>query len=528
VPVRESCLSRRSLALPILLPLLLSALLSACSKPAPPAPEVRPVRTLTLAAAAVGSSAEFSGDVRPRYESRLAFRVGGKISARKVDVGSVVTRGTVLMQLDPQDLRLGQAQAQAALRAAETTSELAQAELKRYQGLRAQNFVSQAVLDEKVAAARSSQATVESSRAALREQSNQAGYANLVSDTDGVVTAIDAEVGQVVAAGTPVVRVARTDEKEVVIGVPEDQVEALRKVSEVKVKLWADPNASIAGRIREVSPMADPATRTYTVKVAMPAREDVRLGMTAVVQLLHRAAGPNASQLRVPTSALYQDKGVTSVWVVDDGVARLRPVQVGGVAGNDVVLAGGVQAGQVVVTAGVNLLRDGQRVKILTADVARRADAEAEAAGKSEAHGGKGSTTEHGAEHGAGAGAPGGQAALGAPPAGAGVPSAAAAPAAAPVAVPAAAAVAGAAAVGAGAAVLAKAPAPESAHAAAKPAARPEHKAARKESRKEAKKETRKDVKKKSAEHAKKRTDKTSNKTAAAHGRKHASAGAAK
>jgi len=529
VPVRESCLSRRSLALPILLPLLLSALLSACSKPAPPAPEVRPVRTLTLAAAAVGSSAEFSGDVRPRYESRLGFRVGGKISARKVDVGSVVTRGTVLMQLDPQDLRLGQAQAQAALRAAETTSELAQAELKRYQGLRAQNFVSQAVLDEKVAAARSSQATVESSRAALREQSNQAGYATLVSDTDGVVTAIDAEVGQVVAAGTPVVRVARTDEKEVVIGVPEDQVEALRKVSEVKVKLWADPNASIAGRIREVSPMADPATRTYTVKVAMPAREDVRLGMTAVVQLLHRAAGPNASQLRVPTSALYQDKGVTSVWVVDDGVARLRPVQVGGVAGNDVVLAGGVQAGQVVVTAGVNLLRDGQRVKILTADVARRADAEAEAAGKSEAHGGKGATTEHGAEHGAEAGAPGGQAALGAPPGGAGVQSAAAAPAAAPVAVPAAAAaVAGAAAVGAGAAVLARAPAPEPAHAAAKPAARPEHKAARKESRKEAKKEARKDVKKKIGEHAKKRSDKTSNKTAAAHGRKHASAGAAK
>jgi multidrug efflux system membrane fusion protein len=522
VPVRESRLSRRFLALPILLPLLLSALLSACSKPAPPAPEVRPVRTLTLAAAAIGSSAEFSGDVRPRYESRLGFRVGGKISARKVDVGSIVTRGTVLMQLDPQDLRLGQAQAEAALRAAETTSELAQAELKRYQGLRAQNFVSQAVLDEKVAAARSSQATVESNRAALREQSNQAGYANLVSDTDGVVTAIDAEVGQVVAAGTPVVRVARTDEKEVVIGVPEDQVEALRKVSEVKVKLWADPNASISGRIREVSPMADPATRTYTVKVAMPPREDARLGMTAVVQLLHRAAGADASQLRVPTSALYQDKGVTSVWVVDDGVVRLRPVQVGGVAGNDVVLAGGVQAGQVVVTAGVNLLRDGQRVKILTADVARRADAEAEAAGKPDPHAGKGAGTERGAEH----GAPGGRAAVGAPPAGPAVPSAAAA--AVPAAMPNAAAVAGPAAVGAGAAVVAKAPAPDPARAAAKPAAKPEHKAARKESRREAKKEARKDVKKKSAEHARKRTDKTSSKTAAAQGRKHAGAGAAK
>jgi RND family efflux transporter MFP subunit len=364
--------------------MLAAALLGACSKPAPPAPDVRPVRAITLAAADVGVSAEFSGDVRPRYESRLGFRVGGKISARKVEVGGIVKRGTLLMQLDPQDLRLGQAQAQASLRAAETTLELAQAELKRYQNLRSQNFVSQAVLDEKVAAARSSQATVESSRAALREQANQTGYANLVSDTDGVVTAIDAEVGQVVAAGTPVVRVARTDEKEVVIGVPEDQVGALRSVGEVAVRLWADPGRSIPGRIREVSPMADPATRTYTVKVAVPARDDVRLGMTAVVELKQRAGGGGPA-LRVPLSALHQDKGVTALWVIENGAVRLVPVRVGGVSGNEVVLAEGVRAGQTVVTAGVNLLKNGQKVKILTADVARRGDAEAEAVGGTQA-----------------------------------------------------------------------------------------------------------------------------------------------
>jgi RND family efflux transporter MFP subunit len=345
---------------------------------------VRPVRAITLVAADVGVSAEFSGDVRPRYESRLGFRVGGKISARKVEVGGIVKRGTLLMQLDPQDLRLGQAQAQASLRAAETTLELAQAELQRYQNLRSQNFVSQAVLDEKVAAARSSQATVESSRAALREQANQTGYANLVSDTDGVVTAIDAEVGQVVAAGTPVVRVARTDEKEVVIGVPEDQVGALRSVGEVAVHLWADPGRSIPGRIREVSPMADPATRTYTVKVAVPARDDVRLGMTAVVELKQRAGGRGPA-LRVPLSALHQDKGVTALWVIENGAVRLVPVRVGGLSGNEVVLAEGVRAGQTVVTAGVNLLKNGQKVKILTADVARRGDAEAEAVGGTQA-----------------------------------------------------------------------------------------------------------------------------------------------
>jgi RND family efflux transporter MFP subunit len=364
-----------SIVLPVVMTL---ALLAGCSRSGPPAEDVRPVRALTLTTGTVGSSAEFSGDVRPRYESRLGFRVGGKISARKVDVGTVVKRGQVLMQLDPQDLRLGQAQAQANLRAAQTNYELARADMKRYQDLRSQNFVSQAVLDQKVAAARSAQASMEAARAASREQANQTGYASLESDTDGVVTGIDAEVGQVVQAGTPVVRVARTDAKEVVIGVPEDQVGELRNVSDVKVRLWADPDRSIPGKIREVSPVADPATRTYTVKVAIPARDDVRLGMTAVVQLAHAGAG---SAIRVPLSALYQNKGVTSVWVIENGAVRLVPVQVGGVSGNDVLLAGGVKPGQAIVTAGVNLLKPGQKVKVLAADVARRGDAEAEASG---------------------------------------------------------------------------------------------------------------------------------------------------
>lgn len=494
----------RAFHTPLLLPLLLSAFLAACSKPAPPPADVRPVRAMTLAAAATGSSAEFSGDVRPRYESRLGFRVGGKISARKVDVGSVVQRGTLLMQLDPQDLRLGQAQAQATLRAAETNFELAQAELKRYQGLRAQNFVSQAVLDEKVAAARSSQSNVESSRAALRAQSNQTGYASLVSDVDGVVTAIDAEVGQVVAAGTPVVRVARTDEKEVVIGVPEDQVGALRKVSEIRVRLWADPNASIPGRIREVSPMADPATRTYMVKVTVPAREDVRLGMTAVVQLLQRADGPDAARLRVPTSALYQDKGVTSVWVVENGAVHLKPVRVGGVAGNDVVLAGGVQAGQVVVTAGVNLLKEGQKVRILAADVARRADAEAEAAGRTEAPGT----------------APAAPAApLAAPPSASASPAPAVSPAPAASALPTVAA--GAAAAGVTAAAVKAMPSKASTDSKKEPA---------KASRKEAAKKSGERARNKAGKNGSRHVDKTPAKRADKHGRKHAAvhAGAGK
>jgi RND family efflux transporter MFP subunit len=291
-------------------------LLAACSKPDPKPEEVRPVRAIKLAAGNGGERIEFSGDVRARYESRLGFRVGGKIVERKVDVGAIVKDGQVLMRLDPQDLRLAEAQARATLRAAETERDLAQADYKRHQNLRAQNFVSQAVLDAKQAALRAAQANVDAARAGFRGQSNQAGYANLESDTDGVVTAVDAEVGQVVSAGAPVVRVARTDDKEVVIGIPEDRVDQLRSASDVNVRLWSNRDVVIPGKIREVSPVADPATRTYTVKVSIPAGADARLGMTATVDMAAANQG-GASQLRVPLSALVHDKGATSVWVVE-------------------------------------------------------------------------------------------------------------------------------------------------------------------------------------------------------------------
>lgn len=370
-------------------PLLLS-MLAGCDKPAPRQEDVRPVRAITLAAGGGAERVEFSGDVRARYESRLGFRVGGKIVERRVDVGANVKDGQVLMRLDPQDLRLAEAQARATLQAAETERDLAEADYKRHQELRARNFVSQAVLDARQAALRAAQAKVEAARAGLRVQGNQAAYANLVSDTDGVVTGVDAEVGQVVAAGTPVVRVARTDEKEVVIGIPEDRVGQLRQASDVKVRLWANRARAIPGRIREVAPVADPATRTYTVKVAIPPDPEVRLGMTATVDMAAAPAAGAASQLRVPLSALVQDKGATGVWVVEQGAVQLRRVQLAGQAGNDILLSGGVQPGQTVVTAGVHLLKPGQKVRILTADVARRGDTEAAALGTSAASGNDG------------------------------------------------------------------------------------------------------------------------------------------
>lgn len=363
----------------VLAPLAAAALV-ACSKPAPPGEDIRPVRVLALAADTAGERLEFSGDVRPRYESQLGFRVGGKIVERKVDVGATVKRGDLLMRLDPQDLRLAESGARASLRAAETERDLARADYQRHVELRAQNFVSQAVLDTRQSALKAAQANVDAARASLRGQSNQSNYTSLAADADGVVTAIEAEVGQVVQPGTPVVRVARTVEKEVVIGIPEDKVGQLRAAGEVTVRLWANEGVAIPGKIREVSPVADPATRTYTVKVALPENAEVRLGMTATVELATGADG--AGGLRLPLTALVQHKGGSSVWIVENGAVKLVPVQVVGQVRNDVLVTGQVAAGQNVVTAGVNLLRNGQKVRILTADISRRADTEALVSGK--------------------------------------------------------------------------------------------------------------------------------------------------
>lgn len=354
-------------------------LMAACSKPVEKAEDIRPVRVIQLAADNVEVLAEFSGDVRARVESRLGFRVGGKIVARKVDVGTIVKRGQPLMQLDPQDLKLAQAQANAGLQAAESNRDLARAELKRYQDLREKNFVSQAVLDAKETAFKAAQASYDQAVAAYKNQSNQAGYAALMSDVDGVVTGVDAEVGQVVSAGNPVVRVAQAGAKEIVIGIPEDKVDTLRRISDVRVRTWAKPDQTIPGKLRELSPVADPATRTYTAKISIPdASDDVKLGMTAYVTFAEKTPG---QIIKVPLTALFQDKAATAVWVVENGAVKLVPVKVAGTAGNEVLLAGGVFPGQQVVTAGANLLKPGQKVTILGEETVAKAVSDSTVAG---------------------------------------------------------------------------------------------------------------------------------------------------
>ena len=341
---------------------LLCLVLASCSRPVEKVEEIRPVRAMVVAAGTGKTIIELAGEIQPRYESQLGFRVGGKLIARKVEVGTLVKRGQVLMQLDPLDLQLAQSQAKAAVSANESTLALTKADLDRYRELRQKNFVSQALLDAKEAAYKSAIASHEQANAGLKVQANQSSYSTLYADADGVITAVQAEVGQVVAAGTPVVKLARTAEKEVRVSIPEDQIEVLRQVTDLAVKTWANSNVAISGRLRELSPIADPATRTYTAKISLPrAGPEIRLGMTATVQF----AVPALPGIHLPMTALVNSKEGTAVWVVESGVVKLVPVQVASATGTDVLIAQGLSAGQSVVTAGVNQLRPGQKVSLL-------------------------------------------------------------------------------------------------------------------------------------------------------------------
>lgn len=342
----------------------LAAALTACEKPVAKLEDVRPVRTVVVQASNVTLDMELPGEVRPRIESGLGFRVGGKVVLRKVDVGAVVHRGDILMQIDPTDLRLAQAQANAAVLAAKSNLELANADWKRYKDLRDKNFVAQAVLDAKQTALDAARASYEQATAGMRVQTNQASYTTLVADEDGIVTGIDAEVGQVVGAGVPVVRVARTKEKEIVVNIPESKIDRLRSLTEIRVHTWANSGVAREGRIREVSPTADPVTRTYRARISIiDPGADVQLGMTAYVRMISTSA---SSYIKLPISAFQQVKEGSMVWVVDNGVANPHVVRVGDADGNDLVVLAGLSNGQTVVTAGVHSLKPGQKVKVLS------------------------------------------------------------------------------------------------------------------------------------------------------------------
>lgn len=345
----------------------LATLLAACSKPVPQADPVRAVKTIRVQAQSAQATQEFAGEVRAKTESRLGFRVGGKITRREVDVGSAVAAGQVLAQLDPKDLQLGQDAAAAGFVAARVNLEQAQAEFRRFKDLLEKGFISAAELERRESVMKSAQAQFDQAQAQASVQGNQTGYATLVADAGGVITGIDAEPGMVVAAGAPVLRLAHNGPRDVVFSVPEDQVAAIKALGATpgafKVRLWGETGPAHAATLREIAAAADPVTRTFLVKADIGSMRGVRLGQTATVLVeLPRIAGIT----KLPLSALREEHGKTAVWVVDEPTmtVALRPVQVLGTQGNEVVVGAGVSPQQIVVTAGVHVLEPGQKVKL--------------------------------------------------------------------------------------------------------------------------------------------------------------------
>jgi RND family efflux transporter MFP subunit len=348
-----------------LLALAAAALLAGCQAEAtaPTRQPERPVQVQRVSFDNGSTAREFVGVVRARYETDLGFRVAGKIVTRVVNVGDRVQAGDVVARLDPADLKLQVQSAEAELAAA--TSNLAQAssDYERYSTLKARGYASVADFDRKKAANDEAEGRLERARRSLDLARNQLAYADLTADADGVITATLAEPGQVVAIGQGVARLAHRGEKEAVVALPETQLGDARN-AKATVRLWADRDRSFAARLRELSPQADAATRTYAARFTIVDADDtVAFGMTATVRLTQAA---DSKVARLPLSAILNRGSGPSVYVVDaSGALLLRPVTVAAFTEDAALVTDGVGEQEKVVTLGVQKLEAGLRVRAI-------------------------------------------------------------------------------------------------------------------------------------------------------------------
>jgi len=338
--------------------------LTACSPKQETAEPIRSVKLFTVAASDLNVQGEYAAEVRARTESRLAFRVGGKILMRQAEVGQRVQAGQVLAEVDVQDYALAAQAAQALVNGARSQRDLAAADFKRYEALLVQNFISAAELERRSTSLKAAQASLDQALAQAQAQTNQVGYAKLTATVSGVVTGVEAEPGQVVSAGQPVLRFAHDGPRDAVFAVPEHVVGRLKMGQKMTVSV-GNTSQTIQGQVREIGAIADPATRTFTVKLGLDKAEALPLGITLNVQA-PQLAGSLSDVIKVPTSALRQEANQTSVWIYDPQTATVasQVVQVATADGNDVVIASGLKPGQQIVSAGVHVLSPGQKVTV--------------------------------------------------------------------------------------------------------------------------------------------------------------------
>ena len=328
------------------------------------APEIRPVRVVTVESRASGDAVVLTGRVQAETEINLAFRIDGRMVSRAVNVGDVVRPGQEIARLNPENEENGLRAAEASLQGARGQLTEARANEARNRSLLAQNFISQAAFDRITQVAQSAQSQVDAAQAQVSIARNRLGYARLVADAGGVVTAVGAEPGEVVQGGRMVVQMARQEGRDAVFDVPPQLKDSAPANPEITVTLATDPNVTAQGRVREVSPRADPATGSFRVRVGLidppPA---MRLGTTVTGRM--QVGAP--AGIEIPSSALTRGDAGPAVWIVDPQgqTVALRPIEVVSSDLARVIVGKGLQNGDIVVTAGVQALRPGQKVSLL-------------------------------------------------------------------------------------------------------------------------------------------------------------------
>jgi multidrug efflux system membrane fusion protein len=326
-------------------------------------PIVRPARVMEIAYRRETQSLVLAGTVVPRIESPLGFRVSGKLVRRAVDIGTVVQSGQLIAELDPTDYKLAVENARAAHAAAEGDFMRAKADHDRYLQLRNTSAFMQQTLDTRKSAWVTAQGRMDQAKSQLESAEHNVTYTALRADAPGVITAVQAESGQVVAQGQGVVKLARTDELEILVGVPEHRLQAARATDAASFELWSEPGQRHAAKLRELSPSADPTTRTYPARFSVIDKPAfIGLGMTATLAFERPDAQPVAE---VPLAAIFQNGTRPAVWVVDKatGIVELRPVEIARWGSDAAAIISGVKDGELIATAGVHKLEPGQKVK---------------------------------------------------------------------------------------------------------------------------------------------------------------------
>lgn len=337
---------------------LSSVTLSACQKEVPKTEEI-PYVMVTQPSRNHTDQKSYAGDVQAKQQTALAFRVGGQVTERYVDVGDRVKVGQVLAKLDVKDAQLQMNATKAQLESAQAAAKIAAEEYQRYQQLLPVNAVSRSQFDSIKNQHESAQANLQQARSNYQVSANQTGYNQLISNKNGVITERQIETGQVVAAGQAAYQLAIDGEREVVFGVPEQAVSGIKVGQAVWVILWSQPEARFAAKVREVSPAAG-QSRTFTVKVSLlEGQSSIQLGQSARVFFVSQ----DSNVLSVPLSSVTATDQQAYLWVVNaNQTLRKVPVTLGTYGRDSVPILSGLKATDWVVVGGVHLLRDQQKI----------------------------------------------------------------------------------------------------------------------------------------------------------------------